>query len=278
MGSGRTSVRLGSLCVLLLSLNAFVYAAPASAQDKTTQRDPSAKARAADLFQASVDSYRKGDFQTTIAQLTEAYALDPQPVLLYNLARAYEGVGNGDAAIDAYSRYLELDPKTRDRGAIEQKIATLQRERDERIALQKQSDADRQAAEAQAAEAAKQKKANDGKPAAPKPHHRSAWPYVVGGVGIAGIATGAVFGLIATSEHSTATKDGVQQTASDDQKKAQTFATVSTVTLIGGGVLLAAGLTWWILDGGSDGKPATATGHARLGVTPRGLIIEGTFE
>jgi tetratricopeptide (TPR) repeat protein len=278
MGSGRTSVRPGSICLLLFCLGTAAYSAPALAQDKTTQRDPSAKARAADLFQQSVDSYRKGDFRTTIAQLNEAYALDPQPVLLYNLARAYEGVGDGDSAIDAYQRYLALDPKTRDRGAIEQKIATLQRERDERIALQKQSDADRQAAEAQAAEAAKQKKSNAAAPPPQKPHRRSAWPYVVGGVGVAGLASGAVFGLLATSEHSTATKDAVQQTASDDQKKAQTYATVSSVTLIGGGVLLAVGATWWILDGSSDGKSTRSSGQARLGVTPGGLIFEGTFE
>jgi tetratricopeptide (TPR) repeat protein len=247
----------------------FSWAVTVQAQDKGP------KARAADLYQQSIDSYRKGDFKTTIVQLKEAYALDPQPVLVYNLARAYEGVGDTDAAIDAYSHYLELDPKAPDRGAIEQRIATLRRERDERIALQKQSDADRRAAQEQAARAAREKKASDAQPAQ-KPHRRSAWPYVVGGVGLAGIAAGGVVGLMAVSEHTTARDDRVQQTASDDQKKAQTYATVSTVAFIGGGVLLAVGATWWILD--TDTKPSHTTARARVGVSPGGLVLQGSFD
>jgi len=284
MGSGRTSGRPVLALLFMLhtsSLTAWAtWSCTASAQEKTTQpaRDTAAKARAAELFQESVDSYRKGDFRTTIALLQEAYALDPQPVLLYNLARAYEGVGDTDSAIDAYTRYLALDPKARDRGAIEQRITTLRRARDEKIALQKQSDVDRRNAQEQAKRSAKEKADSDAKnsSAASKPHHRSAWPYVIGGVGLAGLAAGSVFGLMALSEHATAGEERVQQTAADDQSKAQILATTSTLTLIAGGALLAIGTTWWIVDG--SGKSNRTTAQVGLGLTPSGVWLRGQFE
>lgn len=242
----------------------------AHAQDRPSHpTDP--KSRAAELYKQSAESYRKGDFATTIDLLREAYSLDPQPVLLYNLARAYEGIGDTDGAIDTYKKYLDADPNTKDRGAIEQRIATLQRERDEKIALQKQSEADRKRAQeeaARAAAAAKQKKE------AP-PHHRSALPYIVGGIGIGGLGTGVVLGLMATSQHSSARDEPQQLQAENEQNRAKTYATASTISFIAGGALLAIGTTWWILDG-SSGKASTQS--ARLGVTPGGLLLEGKFQ
>lgn len=271
MGSAGTSLRRVSLA-LVLGLAGIMKAEVACAQDHSAHA-PDPKARAAALYRESAESYRKGDFATTIDLLREAYALDPQPVLLYNLARAYEGVGDTDGAIETYRKYLAADPNAKDRGAIEQRITTLERERDEKIALQKQSEADRKRAEeeaARAAAAAKQKK-----DAAAKPHHRSALPYIVGGIGIGGLGTGAVFGLMATSQHASARNEPVQQTAENDQNRAKTYATASTIAFIAGGALLAIGTTWWILDGGSD---KSGSQSARLGVTPGGLLFEGRFQ
>src|SRR5687767_9910106 len=96
------------------------------------------QSQAADLFKKSVDAYRRGAFKEAIDLLNEAYALDPQPVLLYNLARAHEGLGDLDLAISTYEKYLQQEPNAPDKGAIEQRLVTLRRQRDERIAAAKQ--------------------------------------------------------------------------------------------------------------------------------------------
>ena len=40
------------------------------------------------LFQQSAEHYRAGQFQQAVDLLKRAYALKPEPVLLYNLSRA----------------------------------------------------------------------------------------------------------------------------------------------------------------------------------------------
>ena len=75
-------------------------AAPTGASPATapTSSAPTNKARATELFKKGSEAYLRGDFAQTIALLDEAYALDPQPVLIYNKARAHEGLGHLDDA------------------------------------------------------------------------------------------------------------------------------------------------------------------------------------
>jgi tetratricopeptide (TPR) repeat protein len=232
----------------------------------------SPQARAAGLFDKGAEAYRRGDFQQAVTLLQEAYGLDPQPVLLYNLARAYEGLGNIDLAIDTFTRYLEADPKTPDRGAIEQRLGTLKRQRDERIALEKQRDAERKRADEEKAE--RERRAQEQPVVAPR--ERSIGPYIVGGAGIAGLATGVVFGLMANSKHnSAASSSTAQQSAIDQQDTAKSFATISTVSFVVGGVLVAAGATWWFLDGRRVSKQGSAaTPTFRVGLAPGFVLLE----
>ena len=238
-----------------------------SARNAHAQGKPAATAqnRAAELFKASLEAYRQGDFKQTVALLNEAYALDPQPVIPYNLGRAYEGLGDVDAAIDAYERYLKADPKAPDRLSIEQRIVTLQRQRDE----------EKRRAEAAAVE---QRRAEERakQPHDEPPRSRSIGPYIVAGVGAAGLVAGGVFGLVATSKHSAATSEHVQTTAIDEQDQAKSMATVSTISFIAGGALLAAGVTWWFLDTPPK-KTQGSRGTTRIGVAPSFVTIARTF-
>ena len=73
----------------------------------TAQEAPQApQADAVLLFEQSADAYRAGRFSQAASLLEEAYAIWPDPVLVYNLGRAYEGAGRLDEARDAYVRYL----------------------------------------------------------------------------------------------------------------------------------------------------------------------------
>src|SRR5215212_10871269 len=93
--------------------------------------DSEAEARALQLFEQSADRYRQGRFREAVELLQEAYRLSPEAVLLYNLGRAYEGLGDTAGALDAYTRYLAADPNAADRASIESRVATLKRQLDE---------------------------------------------------------------------------------------------------------------------------------------------------
>lgn len=249
------------LAIACASARAGAQAAPVTPAT-TAPPSAAARARAADLFKKSVETYRSGDFKQTIDLLNEAYALEPQPVLLYNLARAQEGIGNNDAAIETYEKFLAQEPNAKDRGAIEQRLATLRRQRDERIALEKKS---------------AQPAAQPVEPPPERPvHRRSVLPYVVGGVGVAGIAAGAVFGLLASSKRDDAVAAPAQRDALDLEDQAKSRATLSNVSFIVGGVLLAAGVTWWVLDLNASKKTATVPA-VRVGLGAGLLQLEGAL-
>src|SRR5436190_6871538 len=76
--------------------------------------DPASKAtteaQALDLFEKGSDAYQKGRFAEAVELLQKAYALKREPVLLYNLGRAYEGLGDAKNAARAYSEYLGSEP------------------------------------------------------------------------------------------------------------------------------------------------------------------------
>src|SRR5690606_35346285 len=94
--------------------------------------------RALELFKESKQLYQEGRFRDAIERLEQAYALAPEPVLLYNLGRAFESSGELERAIDAYRRYLDEEPNAPDRGAISARIDTLERQLKERQALERQ--------------------------------------------------------------------------------------------------------------------------------------------
>jgi hypothetical protein len=254
-------------CVTCTSFAAFA-APPHPPKDAPN----SEKTRAADLFKKGSEAYLRGDFAQSIALLDEAYTLDPQPVLIYNLARAHEGLGHIDEAITQYERYLSKEPTSRDRGAIEQRIATLRNQRDDRAALEKE----------RAAAVARERAALDKQRAQPvtepppaEPHRRSPYPYVVAGAGAAGVVTGMVFGLLALSREDAAKEEGVQSKSIDLRDTGKTFATVSNVSFVVGGVLLAAGVTWWVLDGPRSNR--TGAAPVRVGIGPGFVGVGGTF-
>jgi tetratricopeptide (TPR) repeat protein len=81
--------------------------------------------RALHLFQESEAKYRLGHFREAAEILKQAYEAYPEPILLYNLARALESDGDLEGATQAYSQYLDVEKKAIDRGAIERRIATI---------------------------------------------------------------------------------------------------------------------------------------------------------
>ncbi|MBI2894524.1 MAG: hypothetical protein HYY06_13310 [Deltaproteobacteria bacterium] len=240
------------------------------------------RARALALFERSETEYQEGNFSEAAALLRQAYDLHSEPILLYNLGRALEGLGEAAGAIDAYGRYLAADGNAPDRGAIEQRIATLRRQIEERDALEREA----RAAERPRRRTATPSGANSPRPveapeeveeAAPRAHTgagrgRGPLPWIVTGVGAAGLVAGGVFGALALERHSAAVDEQFQLDAIAKQDTAETFATVSTVSLIAGGVVTAAGLLW-LLVARPDGPEEPETGALRIDIGPRAVAL-----
>jgi len=217
--------------------------------------------RAHEIYQQGAAAYREGRFKEAEALLLQAYALAPKSVLLYNLARVYEGTGDFAKAADAYSRYLDAEPGARDRGAITQRIATLRSEIAERERLKREHDT-------AAAEPER------GRPAP------VVVPWIVAGVGVAGLATGGVFGILASSKHSDAQAEYFQQDAARAQADAASYRDVANVFFVAGGILAVGGAVWAVLalrananaNASANGN-ATATATAGAAHPHRGLDV-----
>lgn len=106
--------------------------------------------------------------------------------------------------------------------------------------------------------------------------------FVVGGVGVLALGAGAVTGLVAIGKNSDSKKDcpedGVcrSRAALDANDAARTFATVSTISFIAGGALLATGIALV-----ATAPRAPTTGALRVqpivGARAGGLALEGAF-
>jgi hypothetical protein len=97
--------------------------------------------------------------------------------------------------------------------------------------------------------------------------------YVVGGLGLAGLAVGSIFGGLAISKKSDAHCDG-NVCATDDQRhsyeQAQTNGTVSTIAFVVGGAALAGGVILYFTTP-KNVASAGSTFGARASVAP-GLV------
>lgn len=235
-------------CALVVAAAVSLAATPARAGDppkvSAAPRDDAAD-RAMDLFEKARARYREGKFKDAADLLRQAYALHPEPVLLFNLGRALEDLGDLAGAADAYERYLASEPNAPDRGAIAERSRSLRA----RIAEQERLRRERAAAE-QRAVAAQESAERVKKP--------SPVPWILGGAGLAVVGAGAVFGLMARSKEKDAVDEPEQRAAAEHLDTAKRDATIANVLFAGGGALLAGGIVSFVLLRPHDAAVAIA--------------------
>jgi hypothetical protein len=108
---------------------------------------------------------------------------------------------------------------------------------------------------------------------------------VVGGVGVAGLALGSIFGAMSMSKWSSAQSDCKSATdctnhaqALSDKDAASSNATISTVAFVGGGIALAAGAALFFLAPAGGGSSGTALRVApSVGPGSAGAVVKGVF-
>lgn len=212
--------------------------------------------RAVRLVVQSQEHYEAGRFREAIQLLEEAYTLEQSPTILYNLARAYEGVGESEQALDAYENYIDKEPKASDRGAVEKRIETLKQQIAERKKLAAERDAEaKRAAEAQKATEREKAKQKNAPVERRKP---SLVPWIVAGVGVAVVGGGVFLGIRSRARHDEAVDERTAQESKSLNDSAKSMATAANVCFVAGGILTAAGVTWAVIDGSASGSEERA--------------------
>ena len=113
------AARTTILCALL-----FVPPLPARAQSEPTAEATETPAQAA--YRAGVEHFKAKRFEDAVREFNKAYRLDPNPVLVFNMARAFEELKQYEAAIEFYRRYLTMAPDAPDRQTVEDSLRTLE--------------------------------------------------------------------------------------------------------------------------------------------------------
>jgi tetratricopeptide (TPR) repeat protein len=94
----------------------------ATATPLTGRADAAAGAR---FYEEGVALYRNQDFARALKAFRAAYAEDPSPNLLFNVAQCEFKLGNDEVAIAAYSEYLAKWPDADNRREVVQRIEEL---------------------------------------------------------------------------------------------------------------------------------------------------------
>jgi len=110
----RIPISVLALCGVLL------VARPASADDQVQQ--------ASAHYKQGRTHFDNGRYDQAIAEFRAAYELAPRPLLLYHLARSYQGKGDKVKALSHYQRFLTEDTKNAKVGAdARAQVAALQK-------------------------------------------------------------------------------------------------------------------------------------------------------
>lgn len=201
------------------------------------QTDQSSKDRAQQAYETALTLYKNGQYRGAIEKLVEARKLDPTAKELpYNLGLLYEKVGELGEAIKAFNLYLTLEPDDGEKDRVKAIIKRLEG------ALEDQR---RAAAEAvPTASASASASAPPPPPSEEPPRKRGkldGWVWGTGGLAVAGVIAGTVFGVKAITGQAKNDKTGPGTSASDLQARQSDAHTSAVVADISFAVAAAAG-------------------------------------
>lgn len=129
-------------------------------------------------------------------------------------------------------------------------------------------------------------------PAAPAPAHADAavttqgiskrtLAYVAGGVGVAGIATFAIFGAMNNAKYgdlqSACSNNACPPDKQSEADTGRTYQTVANVGLVVGVVGIGSGVALYLLDRHDEKERATARRIPEVYVGPRSIVVKGSF-
>jgi tetratricopeptide (TPR) repeat protein len=240
---------------------------------------------AAALVKEGERLYNSGKYREAAEALKKAQDLQPNPKLIYNIARAYERSGDLREALSWYQQYVGLkaedsDPALLKRSALAMDQIRVLLEKEERAAaeaaaqqlrLQQEAEAARRKAEEEKAaalraeEAVRQQRQAEQERVMAEYRRSRVIAFSLGGLAVASAGAGVFFGLQARearSQFDGATNIDRKQTAADDTRSKALLADV------GFGVGLAAAIGAIVVY--PKGGPPVE-GEVRMTLAPSGL-------
>ena len=98
------------------------------AAESPPEKQLSAQEQAAVYFKEGRAFFKAKDYRAAAEKFQAAYNLDPVPILLYNMARAAEEMGDPEQAIGHYRSYItRVGPDAEDRGEVERRIRVMEK-------------------------------------------------------------------------------------------------------------------------------------------------------
>lgn len=213
-----------------------------------------ANPKAAALAKEADKLYKDNKYREAAQKLEEAFAADPAPLYLYNIARAYDQAGDLEKSLEQYRRYVGLPSNETTPDLVKKanlamdRLRTLvaRKEADEKVRdaeKQRLEDDAKKAearADAEAAEARRQRREFEAKEKARREaesktiNTRKLGAFIAGGVGVAALGTSLGFALGANGA-----KGAFRQavTLSEKQRleaETKTLAAVTDVSLLVG--------------------------------------------
>lgn len=119
-----------ALCGALLASTAPRTSAAQTQQGAPRPSGAEADRQALALYEEGSAAFNAEDYSTAAARFEAAYNLSPRPRILYNLGLTYDRLGIPQQAIDAYERFLSMQPNAREREQVEERIRVLRAEAD----------------------------------------------------------------------------------------------------------------------------------------------------
>jgi hypothetical protein len=274
MSSTTTLPRLlgASLFVLAMSCPCITHAGEPAAGTHAARTDgPSAEQLAEQAFKA----YEAGDFGGAVGLYMQSFQISGDARVLFNVASIYDKKLHDRAlAEDFYRRYLK---------STTTEPELVKKANDRLVELKKESETSSNDKDAKGAAPPR----HDEPPPPRQEPQTSTFPWRpvglgLAGVGVVGVAIGAIFGLSALSK-----ADDLKTTCPNDvcpdeggptlRDDAASAATASTILFTGGLVLVAGGAALFFLAP----KTATTTNGVRMqpnvGRTGAGFALSGSF-
>jgi tetratricopeptide (TPR) repeat protein len=257
---------------IIAVVGALIGAAPSALAQSS---DDDRKAR--ELYLVGDNHYAAGRYEQALLKFEQAYMLSKRPQLLYNIANAYERMGDYEKAADYLRRYLE-SPEAEDVSSVRERIRRLEMNAD---AQGREPQPERVASPAAVSAAATAPRTRADDPGARRWLRRPAYMLIAGGG--AALATAFVFGLGARSAAADAkelcdTNGLCPESASDEVRRERTFALVSDITAVLGLASASVGVYLLVRD-----HRASEKARAGLRVEPRlydraaGIGLAGDF-
>lgn len=229
--------------------------------------------QAKELFVEGRTLYNQGRYEQAIEAWREAYALDPRPVLMFNLSNAYERSGQFEEALQSLETYRPA-AKPEEVDALESRIRTLRERVEQAQEKEREAEAERLAAE----KALEEERRRAEELAAQQAKKPPVVPIVVTAAGVGLLGFGAIEGLSALgarrelNDPNTCTDTGICKEGAEELfARQRRSALLADVGLLSGAAVTGLGVYLFTRGGKADDLqvvPAVSFGQtSTVGVT-----------